>query len=342
MTDGILDEALERLRGTGPERDGWLSNHAPMAAEVMVRQGHAGEVHHWIDDYADRLEDAPRGISPIEREEWRDPLGDPVRTGDWIAYFEREMREEPWRDMLVRWWPRLLPGIAAGATHGVIRVGHAVHALLDEETEPRVVELSHGLAYWAARWQPLAPAGSGSYPVSDPRSALDAVPRVPDQRFGIRNRLAQLAGMPDWPAAAAAVPGDQDQDVDARLAAIVEAAVRRHATHGYGNPVLLVHAATAPLAVRRALPALPASLALPSLEAAWAAAAAVTAAYSPAVGESPATPAPEPAAAMQRATDSEDPHAIKFADAAIEIWSATRDPDLLAAADHCTEMVTGP
>jgi hypothetical protein len=361
MTDGILDEALERLRDTGPELDGWLTNHAPMAAEVMVRQGHAGEVHHWIDDYWHRLQDAPRGISPIARDEWRDPLGDPLRTGDWIAYFGREIREDPWRDVLARWWPRLLPGIAAGATHGVIRVGHAVRALLDEETGPRIVELAHGLAYWAARWQPLAPAGAGPYRSTDARSALDAVPRVPDQRFGIRNRLAQLADLAEWPGAAAAVPGDPGQDIDARLAGIVEAAVRRHATHGYGNPVLMVHAATAPLAVRRVLPALPASLAMPSLAAAWAASAAVTAAYSPAVAEPLRTPdataaaeslrasdataaeflrVSDATAAMERATDSEDAHAIKFADAAIEIWSAAPDPALLAAADHCTDMIT--
>jgi hypothetical protein len=345
MTDGILDEALERLRGTGPERTGWLANHAPMAAEALVHHGHAGEVHHWIDDYRDRLEDAPRGIDPIEAEAWRDPLGDPVRTGDWITFFEREMRTEPWRAVLARWWPRLLPGIAAGATHGVIRVGHAVRALLDEETEPRVLELGQGLAYWAARWQPMAPAGSGPYPRTDPRSALDAVPRVPDQRFGIRNRLAQLADLPQWPATAAAVPGGTDQDVDARLAGIVEAAVIRHGTHGYANAVMLVHAATAPLAVRRALPALPESLAMPSLAAAWAASAAVTAAYSPATAKpapatAPGSAASDPAAAMKLAADGEDPHAIKFADAAIEIWSATRDPALLAAADNCTTLIS--
>ena len=66
MTDGILDEALLRLRDTGPERDGWLSNHAPMAAEALARNGHAADVHRWIDDYADLLEDAPRGIERIE------------------------------------------------------------------------------------------------------------------------------------------------------------------------------------------------------------------------------------------------------------------------------------
>jgi hypothetical protein len=341
MTDGILDEALDRLRGTGPERDGWLSNHAPMAAEALVRHGHAAGVHRWIDDYADRLADAPRGIAPIAPDEWRDPLGDPVRTGDWIAFFHRAVRAEPWRDVLATWWPRLLPGIAAGATHGVIRVGHAVRALLDEETGPRVDELGQGLAYWAARWQPLAPAGRGPYPSADPRSALDLVPRVPDQRFGIRNRLAQLADLPGWERAAAAVPGAATGPVRERLEGIVAAAVLRHRTHGYGNPVMLVHAATAPAAVLRTLPALPPDLHGPSLAAAWAAAAAVNAAYSPATPAGREVPAPgSPAEVMRRAADDGDAHAIKFADAAVEAYGVTGDPELLVAADHATVLIS--
>ncbi|GGQ53794.1 questin oxidase family protein [Couchioplanes azureus] len=338
----ILDEALHRLRPTGPERDGWLSNHAPMAVEALVRHGRADAVHRWLDRYAPRLEDRPRGIAPIPAAEWRDPLGDPVRTGDWLDFFARETTRAPWRDVLALWWPRLLPGIAAGATHGVIRTGHAVRALLDAETPARVAELADGLAYWAARWQPLAPAGRGPYRRDDPRAALDAVPRVPDQRFGIRNRLAQLAHLPDWPRAAGAVPGDGA--TAARLAAIVAAAVRRHTTHGYASPVMLVHAATAPAAVLRTLPALPAALHAPSLEAAWAASAAVTAAYSPAAA-SPATTAqgsPDADAVIDGAVASGDAHAIKFADAAVEAWRGSGDPALLGAARHATELISRP
>ena len=352
MSDGILDEALIRLRDTGPERNGWLSNHAPMAAEALVRHGH--EVHRWIDDYARLLEDAPRGIAPIAPDEWRDPLGDPVRTGDWIAFFDRALRAEPWRDVLALWWPRLLPGIAAGATHGVIRVGHAVRALLAAETGPRVTELGRGLAYWAARWQPLAPAGAGPYRRSDPRAALDAVPRVPDQRFGIRHRLAQLAELPGWAAAAGAAPGwaaadaaPDARDAADRLAGIVAAAVLRHHSHGHGNPVMLVHAATAPAAVLRTLPALPAALHRPALAAAWAATAAVTAAYSPARPAARIAPGAGPAAGgepdagevMRRAAGSGDAHAIKFADTAIEAYRHSPDPALLAAADHATRLI---
>ncbi|MER5458918.1 questin oxidase family protein [Micromonospora sp. NPDC002389] len=340
-----LDEAYHRLRHSGPERDGWLSNHAPMTVEALTRHGHEAAVHQWLDGYADRLDERPRGISPIAAAEWRDPLGDPVRTGDWLDFFDRELADEPWRQVLVRWWPRLLPGIAAGATHGVIRVGHAVRALLDEETTPRVTELGQGLAYWAARWQPLAPPGTGPYPATDPRSALDAVPRVPDQRFGIRARLAQLADLPGWPAAASAVPSDPDTGggattVPVRLAAVVHAAVARHGTHGYAAPVMLVHAATAPNAVLRTLPALPGALWADSLAAAWAATAAVTAAYAPTAGRPAPIAAPDldPAAVVDRAVEAGGPHAVKFADTALDAYAATGDPALLAASIQATEQ----
>ena len=39
MSDGILDEALLRLRDTGPEPHGRLSHHAPMAAEALAPAG---------------------------------------------------------------------------------------------------------------------------------------------------------------------------------------------------------------------------------------------------------------------------------------------------------------
>ncbi|MDI6104173.1 questin oxidase family protein [Actinoplanes sp. NEAU-A12] len=337
----ILDEVYERVRHTGPERDGWLSNHAPMAAEALVRHGHEHVVHRWLDGYGDRLEERPRGIRSIAAAEWRDPLGDPVRTGDWLNFFEREVADDPWRVVLARWWPRLLPGIAAGATHGVIRTGHAVRTLLDEETDSRVEELGQGLAYWAARWQPLAPPGAGPYVRSDPRIALDTVPRVPDQRFGIRARLAQLADLGPWAGAVGAVPGEPDTDATARLAAIVDAAVIQHSTHGHASPVMLVHAATAPNAVLRALPALPQTLWEPSVAAAWAAAAAVTAAYAPSEGlaadHGPATTDIDDL--LHRAVDSGDAHAIKFADTAIDTYVHSGDQALLGGIAHSLELI---
>lgn len=323
-TTGTLDEALERLHASGPERDGWLSNHAPMAVEALVRHGRAPAVHRWLDHYRHKLEDMPQTSSRITAENWREALGDPRRIADWTVHFERETAERPWREVLAEWWPRLLPGIAAGATHPVIRVGHAVRSLRgDEASAPRVTELAHGLGYWAARHQPL-PALTPLAPEPSAAAALDAVPPVPEQNGGIRDRLAQLTGFPVWPPRPA---GDPDE-ARARLEELVRAATHRYAAYGHGEPVMLVHAATAPNAVLRALPALPRTLWWPSLEAAWAASAAVTAAYVPAGPDpSPAEPDPSPSSpadeVFARAAAHGDDHAIKFADTALDVGDAT-------------------
>jgi len=78
--EGNYDEALERFHATGPEFQGWLSNHGPMVIEAMDRRGAGGRIHRWTDDYLDQLDDRPRSRFPIGPDEWRDPLGDPART----------------------------------------------------------------------------------------------------------------------------------------------------------------------------------------------------------------------------------------------------------------------
>ncbi|HEV7964396.1 MAG TPA: hypothetical protein VGP57_17780 [Actinoplanes sp.] len=45
MTDGTLEEALIRLRDTGPERHGWLSNHARWPWRCWSGTAKADEVH---------------------------------------------------------------------------------------------------------------------------------------------------------------------------------------------------------------------------------------------------------------------------------------------------------
>ncbi|MEP7024337.1 MAG: questin oxidase family protein, partial [Actinomycetota bacterium] len=128
---GTLDEAYERLHTTGPEFDGGLSNHGPMAVEAMIRGGHSDQVGSWLDSYTRRLEEFPRAVAPVG-DDWQDALGDLRRVADWTTYFRRQVAEQPWREVLNLWWPRLLPGVAAAATHGVIRTGHAVRALQAE------------------------------------------------------------------------------------------------------------------------------------------------------------------------------------------------------------------
>ena len=90
VTDDTLLDALERLRGTGPEFDGFLANHGPMAAEALVRIGGATAVPGWVDRYRGRLDAAPEVVRGIGDEDWHAHLGDARLFGDWTAYLRRE------------------------------------------------------------------------------------------------------------------------------------------------------------------------------------------------------------------------------------------------------------
>ncbi|MGK5548541.1 questin oxidase family protein [Streptomyces sp. URMC 127] len=314
-TSGVLDEALQRLHVCGPERLGRLTNHAPMVAEALVARGCPDTVHRWLDLYQERLEEFPAGVAPVTDADWAGALGDPRRAADWIAYFRRTLAAHGWRSVLATWWPRLLPGMYGGSTHPVIRVGHAVRALLrDDTSEPRLTELAHGLGYWAARHRPLA--GITWLPgAPDAAAGLDAVPPVRPLEGGFPARLARVERLPAW---AADVTGPDT--ARGRLAELVRAATHRYATHGHGEATMLVHAATAPSAVLRTLPALPRPLWVPSLRAAWTASAAVTGMYA-AAGAVPYVPPGHLAAGdlIERAVAHGDEHVIKLADTALDV-----------------------
>ncbi|MFZ3494885.1 questin oxidase family protein [Streptomyces sp. 5.8] len=340
-TTGILDEALQRLHGSGPERLGRLTNHAPMAVEALSVRGQAGTVHRWLDLYARKLEEFPSRVEPVTAANWHAALGDPRRAADWIDHFEREIADRPWRDVLAQWWPRLLPGLYGGSTHPLIRVGHAVRTLLaGEHTAPRLAELAHGLGYWAARHRtvvgvaPLPGAADGT----GAAAALDAVPPIAQRHGPFADRLARVTGLPIWAATITDPDPDPDPDPDrARLYLLdlVRAATHRYATHGHGDAIMLVHAATAPNAVLRTLPALPTALWEPSLRAAWTASAAVTAMYAP---DAPVTFTPPGTftadEVFERARAHGDEHVIKLTDTALDIG----DEPALAAALRCTEL----
>ncbi|MGO4427382.1 hypothetical protein AB4Z54_53920, partial [Streptomyces sp. MCAF7] len=157
-----------------------------------------------------------------------------------------------------------------------------------------------------------------------------AVPRVADQSGGIRDRLAQITTFPVWPGPASGALGpDQAREL---LTELVRAAAHRYATHAHGEPIMLVHAVTAPNAVLRTLPALPRELWATSLDAAWAANAAVLAAYAPPTGlphgELPsvpagATPAEWAEEIFTRATAHGDEHAIKLTDTVLDVMATT-------------------
>ena len=349
MTDGILDEAYERFARTGPEwGENTLTNHGPMAVEVLARHGFGDDVHGWVDQYVGKLSELPSVSDRITEQTWRDALGDGRRIGDWSAYFEEQMREHAWRDVLVTWWPRLLPGIVAGATHGVIRVSHAVRTLRSRgDSQAAITELAHGLAFWAARMLAVpgaVPPGGSAVPPGgslEVPAALDTIPRIPSQQGTVAIRFGQLAELPAFPACLRSLrpPADAD-DVQKQLADLVAGAASRYLTHGHGSPVLLVHTATAPNAVLHTLPVLPQSLWAPSLSAVWAASAAITSAYAPPVGLSPdELPKVQAIDLMPWALTHGDEHVIKFADTALDAFWHSGDSQVLAGAQRVGDLI---
>ena len=337
----VLDEAYGRLHRMGPEwSEDELTNHGPMAAEVLVRRGQADAVERWVDRYIRRLDPLPSATAAITEADWTEALGDGRRVGDWVRFFERQLAEHPWREVLATWWERLLPGILAGTTHGVIRVSHAVRALLAHpETEPEtpatLTELAHGLAFWASRSQPLPPVPPPAG-AADPAAALDSFHASAARTGGWRTGSVSSAGPTGWSSAVAALrPAGSPDEVRDRLADLVTAASQRYLRYGHGSPVLLVHLATAPNAVLHSLPALPTALWQPSLTAVWTTTAAIFSAYAP------PDPAPIDAATdaagggrpvadvVDRALAHGDEHVIKFTDTAAEAYARSGDPAVL-------------
>ncbi|MGW1374759.1 questin oxidase family protein [Streptomyces sp. NPDC002446] len=345
-TSGTLGEALQRLHASGPEFNGFLSNHGPMAVEALVRHGQARTVHRWLDTYENKLEGVPSAGARITDANWREALGDPARVTDWTAYFTGQVAERPWREILAEWWPRLLPGIAGAATHPVIRVGHAVRSLLTEGEDgndgPRIAELAHALGYWAARHL-LLPADVRPAGRATPAEALAALPRVAEQQVTPVRGYAQLPKTPGWLAATESLYlPDDPEAVRKGLASLVRAATLNYGDYGHGDGIMLVHAATAPNAVLRTLPALPRELWASSYAVAWAATSAVTAIYA----ADTRRPAPDaasltPEEVFERAVANGNEHAIKFADTALDVAAASEDGDTraLSAALNAVRLI---
>lgn len=324
----MLDAALERLALTGPEWEDGLSNHGPMAAEALVRLGFGDAVEGWVSGYLPRLDGAPRPSDRIGS--WREALGDLRRVGDWNAYFADQLASAPWREVLALWWPRLVPGMAAGATHGVIRTAHAVRAVAAAETPARLGELSRALAYWAAAYVELPgrPITLGTTPLAD---AVAGLPVYQGERASrITATLGRLT--PDFASAVTELRPPADG-----LAAFHELS-RTFAVvfleRGRVNTIEYIHAVTAPVAVTSILSELPRPLWGPTYAALWQVCAAIHSGYALGTTVSPLVHSPEdPADLAERAVANGDEHAIKLTEACLRSFDATADPVFLRTAE---------
>ena len=338
--EDVLDESLSRLAATGPEFGSGLSNHGPMAAEAMIRLGRADDVESWLDDYLKVLEGVPRASDRITEQTWRDALGDLRRVGDWQLYLSDQLASEPWADVLARWWPRLLPGLAANATHGIIRTSHAARSLAVAQTPDRIAELGSGMAYWAAGYLevPGTPHTEGRL---DLEQAIGSMPIADTPLSGgmLTDQVKSgLAGQPGFPAAVSALRPPSDVPTDLHALATRFARVFQY---GRPWPIGLLHAVTAPVAARSVLPLLPAELARPTYDTLWQVDAAFYAVFTAGTDPEPLPSAepPSPDVLADRAVATGDVHAIKLTEACLRLHTESQDPVLLHAAARACDLL---
>jgi hypothetical protein len=339
--EDVLNESLSRLAATGPEFRGGLSNHGPMGAEALVRLGRPDDVEPWLDSYLPRLEQPPGTTGRITEGTWREALGERGRVADWEYYLRDQLADEPWPQVLARWWARLLPGVAAAATHGIIRTSHAARSLAQAPSQERQAELARGLAYWAASYLELpgAPRTTGRLGLDDAVGGLPVAPGpVPPGPITERLRTA-LSAEPGFPAAVSALR--PPADVPADLLDLGRTFARIFLIYGRTQPIDFLHAVTAPVAARSVLGLLPDDLARPSYDALWQVAAGLYSGYATGavIEPLPGAEPPSPATVTERAVGTGDVHAIKLTEACLRLYAESPDPLLLHAAARGSELL---
>jgi hypothetical protein len=251
------------------------------------------------------------------------------------------MAEAPWRDVLIRWWTRLLPGMASGLTHGLIRTTHAVRSIKLADGQPsalQLAELASGLGYWAALYVeqpgPHQLLGDERFP-----DILAEIPRLgSDFKLGTRDKglFHHMHELNGWGDAVSRL--STPADLQSALSDMTLAFVQVNLVHDKTFPIPIMHTVTAPAAVRLMLEHLPEGLHVPSYLAVWEAVAAILANFAPSHPGEISTSAPgddleplPPDELVARAVEHGDEHAIKFTEACLREYALRPDQRYLLA-----------
>ncbi len=134
-----------------------LTNHLPMALHALHSLGASAQrMQDFYARYTQRFSalNSTEQAAPawLDREmTWQSLRGERDSYAQLRLRFMDDLAQDGVAATLHRLLPELLPGVAAAAFHGVIRTAHAVES-------GHMGELAAALAYWASRWQPMAPA----------------------------------------------------------------------------------------------------------------------------------------------------------------------------------------
>jgi hypothetical protein len=342
-----LDDALAILAPYGPDLRNGLTNHAPMAAEALCALGYPEAVLPWIERYRPVMLPRPTARERITRDNWRAALGQLERAGDWSLFVADELQEAPWRTVLDRWVGRLAPGISASATHGVIRVGHAVRSLAasDVPIPGRLHELADALASWAYAYQELPASPRTMHRVLPARAAIMQVKTVPParRRFAgtITSSLEALNEFPDF----APVIGllDVSGDTSRLMAELPDVFARVYLANAHDvlTTIVFIHGVTSIAALGNLLPHLQDATARTALRYAWQSSCALYSAFGaqPAPAGDIESPRVDGEELVEQAVAHGDEHAIKFTEACLHHHALRGSPAYLAAARHALDVL---
>ena len=335
----VLDEAIEALAGYDIALKNGNSNHAPMVAEALCAMGRPQAVMPWIARYQERLLPRPPAGDPIRAETWRSALGQRDRFADWAEFFGEELQEAPWPEVLDRWTRRLMPGFSAAATHGVIRVGHAVRSLAIAETPWRRRELGDALASWTATYRELPSSDRPTDRPMAPREAIAKAPVIPPhQRRSLGNITASLSMLDGFPEFAPVIGMiDVSGDIETLLAELTEIFARIYLANAHDGltTIVFIHGVTSLTALGGIIPYLSETTARSALRFAWQSGCALYACFGTRAMTEDIEPCAQSAETLtDRALANGDEHVIKFTEACLRRDALVRSPAYRAAVNH--------
>ena len=163
-----LERAVGWSRQWSAEFPFCLANHLPMVLVALHRMGASDErLEAYCEIYRQQngLVPVPERIDEITAHNWREFLGAREREADYRAFFDGEVARLGATPAAILYLPQLMPGMAASATHALMRMAYATMTDSDEET-------GVALGYWAATYLPLGPSRGLTPSTDDPAAVL--------------------------------------------------------------------------------------------------------------------------------------------------------------------------
>jgi hypothetical protein len=155
-----------------------LANHLPMVLEAMGRLGASPER---LEEYAafynteHAVPPMPPRVAPLTEDTWRSAIGRREREADLRDFFAETVSRMGGAEAIRRYLPEMFPGVAASATHGLMRLAYAV--LRRDEAE-----IGNALGYWAATYLHFPVRAGEALPPAGPVELVLAMQREPGFR----------------------------------------------------------------------------------------------------------------------------------------------------------------